>query len=113
MTTRDFTSLANFTIVVEGEKKTIASVYCSDLLSWAMGNLPEEGAWCTVMGNINSVAVAHLADAAAIILCEGALLDEDAKQKADEQGITIVTTTLPAFEAGVTIAKAGKLLGLA
>lgn len=110
MTTRDLAKLKDFAIVVEGEKKTIEKVYCSDLLSWAMGNLPEGGAWCTVMGNINSIAVAHLADAAAIILCEGALLDDDAKQKADEQGITVATTTLPAFDAGVAIAKFSNLL---
>lgn len=113
MTTRDFAELSNFTIAVEGEKKEIECVYCSDLLSWAMGNLPEGGAWCTVIGNINSIAVAHLTDAAIIILCEGALLDEDAKQKAQEQGITIAMTTLPAFDAGVAIAKLGKLSGLA
>jgi DeoR/GlpR family transcriptional regulator of sugar metabolism len=51
------------------------------------------------MGNINTLAVAALADASCIILAEGSKLDEPALNKAKEQGITVLTTELPIFEA--------------
>lgn len=91
--------------------REIESVYCADLLSWAMGRAPAGCAWCTVMGNVNAVAVASLADVAAIVLCEDALLDDDARGKAEEHGIPVFRTPLPAFQAGLAIARAAGLYG--
>ena len=72
--------------------------------------LAKEGdAWFTVMGNVNAVAVAALADCACIVLCHGAALDAVAKTRAEEQGINIFTTDLPEFEAGFALARAMKL----
>ncbi|MDL2219076.1 hypothetical protein LJC04_01880 [Ruminococcaceae bacterium OttesenSCG-928-O06] len=110
MTTDDFAQMPDFTVAVPGESRPVASVYCADLLSWAMGRAPADAAWCTVMGNVNAVAVAHLADVAAIVLCEDAVLDEDAREKAAQQGVIIVRTGLPAFAAGVAIAQHAGLL---
>lgn len=103
MTTSDAALLAGFTPAVQAEDREITNVYCADLLSWAMGRAPADCAWCTVMGNVNAVAVAALADVATIVLCEGAALDEEAKLKATQQGVNIITTALPAFEAGLAI----------
>jgi CO dehydrogenase/acetyl-CoA synthase alpha subunit len=103
MTISDAALLDGFAPAVLADDLKITGVYCADLLSWAMGRAPGGCAWCTVMGNINAVAVAILADVAAIVLCEGAALDNDAKLKATQQGINIITTTLPAFEAGLVI----------
>ena len=56
----------------------IAKVFCCDLLSIAMSKAPENGAWVTVMGNKNTLAVASLADVSCIILAEGITFsDED------------------------------------
>ena len=60
--------------------KEIRGGFCGDLLSWAMGRAGEGCAWCTVMGSINAVAVASLADAALIVLCHDAVLMEDIAQ---------------------------------
>lgn len=109
MTTADLLELEAFSAAVTAEERPIAEVYCADLLSWAMGNAPEDGAWCTVMGNINAMAVASLAGVAVVVLCEDAVLDDEAKQKAQQQGINVVTTPLPAFKAGCAIAKAAGL----
>lgn len=109
MTTRDFEKFSDFIVEVSGKKQEITGIYCSDLLSWAMTNLPIGSVWCTVVGNINTIAVATLTGVCAIILCEGAILDTDAKQKAEEQNITVVYTSLPTFQAGVSIAKQGHL----
>ena len=49
----------------------ISGVYCCDLLSIVMGKAPAAAAWVTVMGNVNSVAVASLTEVGAIILADG------------------------------------------
>lgn len=87
----------------EGSDREMKAPYCCDLLSIAMGRMPANSAWVTVMGNMNTLAVAALADAACIILAEGSKLDEAALQKAKEQGITVFATELPIFEAALLI----------
>lgn len=109
MTTATLAGLSGFEAAVSGGEREITGVYCADLLSWAMGRAPADAAWCTVMGNVNAVAVASLADVAALILCENAALDDDARQKAQEQDIPVFCTALPAFDAALAIAKAGGL----
>lgn len=53
-------------------------VFCCDLLSFVMGRARPDSAWVTVMGNVNAVAVAVLADTACIVLAENAPLDGEA-----------------------------------
>lgn len=106
MTTTELAAACGFTLAVEGEPKEIAHIFCGDLLSWAMGRCQEGDAWCTVMGNINTIAVATLADCACVVLCHEAVLDENAKQRAEMQGVTVFTTELPEFEACMAIAQA-------
>lgn len=114
MTTSELLRLPDFTPTIEaGVDKEITSVYCADLLSWAMARAPAGGVWCTVMGNANAVAVASLADSAALVICEGAAFAEDAAEKAAEHGICVLRTALPAFEAGLAVAKAAGLYALA
>ena len=62
----------------------VTEPYCCDLLSIAMGRMPQGAAWVTVMANVNALAVASLADAACIILAEGSSLDEFTIEKARE-----------------------------
>lgn len=80
--------------------------FCGDLLSWAMGRAQEGDAWCTVMGSVNAVAVASLADTALLVLCHDAALMDDAKARAEERGINIACTSTPEFEAAAAIARA-------
>ena len=63
----------------------------------------------TLVGSVNAVAVASLADAAVIILCHDAVLMEDAAARAAERGINIALTSAPEFETAAAVAK---LLGL-
>lgn len=83
--------------------REITSLYCCDLLSIAMGRAPEGCAWVTVMGNINTLAVAALTDAACIVLAEGVSLDDAALKKAKEQDITVLKTEKPVFEGALAI----------
>ncbi|MBQ8538454.1 MAG: hypothetical protein IJ433_02260 [Ruminococcus sp.] len=83
----------NLKILVNGDMdREITDCYIGDLLSWVMGRAGEDSIWLTVMGNINSIAVATLADVACIVLVENASLDEDAKAKAEAMDVTILQT---------------------
>lgn len=83
--------------------RAISKLFCCDLLSIAMSKAPSGCAWVTVMGNMNTLAVASLADAACVIMAEGAHLDETALAKARIQGITVMETELPIFDAALAI----------
>ncbi|RHP34007.1 hypothetical protein [Lachnotalea sp. AF33-28] len=92
------------TVNVGGDTaRGITKPFCCDLLSIAMGRAPEGCAWVTVMGNMNTLAVASLADAACVIMAEGTQLDETAVKKAKEQEITVLKTEMPIFEAALEI----------
>lgn len=69
---------------------------CGDLLSWMMTRTGPGDAWVTVMGNVNAVAVASLADAACILLAEGAQPDAEMLRRADEKGVPVLLSARPA-----------------
>lgn len=106
MRTSELIEICGFIPQVEGEDKPIEGIFTGDLLSWAMGRAKAGDAWFTVMGNVNAVAVAALADCACIVLCHDAVLDDLARQRAEQQGVQIFTTDLPEFEASLALAKA-------
>jgi hypothetical protein len=104
MKVRNLAQKEGFEVIAEGDfDREITSVYCCDLLSWVMGRAPADSAWLTVMGNMNAVAVAVLADIAVIILAENATIDETAITKAKQQDVNILKTSKPAFEAAAMI----------
>lgn len=85
-------------ILVEGDlDREIMGGYCGDLLSWVMGRASAGDCWFTVMGNINAIAVAVLADCACIVLCENATLDDDAKARAEMQEVTVLSSEENAY----------------
>jgi hypothetical protein len=90
-----------------GLGREVTGCYIGDLLSWVMGRAKENDAWVTVMGNINAIAVARLADIACMILSENAPLDADALKKAGETGLAILKSDMPAYELALAL---GKLL---
>lgn len=84
----------------------ITCTYCCDLLSIVMGKAPAGCAWVTVMGNMNSVAVASLAEIGAIILADGVKPDANALKRAEENGINIYLSDDPVFDTALKIHKA-------
>ena len=74
-------------------------VYCGDFLSRAMSRVEEGNLWITIMNNINVIAVASLTDCSAVILCEDVHLMPDALEAAKEKEVTILETSLTAYEA--------------
>lgn len=86
-----------------GTFREISKVFCCDLLSIAMSKAPENGAWVTVMGNKNTLAVASLADISCIILAEGIQFQEEELACARSEQIAVFTTELSIFDAGLKI----------
>ena len=107
MTVQELIASGIFGVVNAGEglEREITKPFCCDLLSIAMGRAPEGCAGVTVMGNMNTLAVASLADAACVIMAEGAALDEAARKKAADQEITVLETEEPIFEAALAVWK--------
>ena len=106
MTVNELKDKLNLTALVEGDfEREVDDCYIGDLLSWVMGRAPADSAWLTVMGNINSIAVATLADVSCIILVENAALDDNARQKAEMHGVNILTTEENSYTVAVALSK--------
>lgn len=106
MTVNDLLKVQDFSPVVLAEPdREIEGVYIGDLLSWVMGRAKSGDAWITIMSNINTVAVATLADTACIVLAEGVTLDDGVKETAEAKGINVVTTSLSAYSAAVKLSQ--------
>ena len=83
--------------------REISCVYSCDLLSFAMGRAPADSAWVTIIGNVNAVAVASLADVACVVLADGVSPDNEAVQRASQQGIPLLLSPDPIFETALQI----------
>lgn len=108
MTVKEFAEKSGYQIVNladNAEEISIREPYCCDLLSIAMTKVPEGAAWVTVMSNINTLAVASLTEAACVVVAENVVIEESFVQKAKEQGITVLHTELPVFQASLQIYK--------
>ena len=106
MTVKDLVDQLDLRILVEDDiEREVTDCYVGDLLSWVMGRAPADSAWLTVMGNINSIAVATLADVSCIILVENAALDDNARQKAEMHGVNILTTEENSYRLAVELSK--------
>ena len=103
MTVKEVAERLGFSLLAGEESygREVESVYCCDLLSFVMGRAPADSAWVTVMGN--AMAVSTLADTACIVLAEGAALDAQAKEKADQNGIAVLGSKQPVYEAARAI----------
>ena len=103
MTVRETADILHFEILTGGGAldRPIQSVYSCDLLSFVMGRAPADSAWATVMGNVNAMAVAVLAEV--VVLAEGAALDDDARAKAEQNDIAVLRSSDPVFETCLAI----------
>ena len=101
MTPIELSEKLGFRIVCEGggRERDLHGIYCCDLLSVVMGRAKTDDLWITVMANINTIAVAVLSDVSCVLLSEGVQLDAQGLQKAKAQGVCVLSTELPTFEA--------------
>ncbi|MGE5620134.1 MAG: DRTGG domain-containing protein [Sphingomonadaceae bacterium] len=87
--------------VVAGDRRLsreITSGYVGDLLSLVMARAPFGSVWVTVQGHPNVVAVAVLVGISAIIVSEGARIDAATLEKADQEGIPILSSAATSYD---------------
>ena len=63
-----------------------------------MAGAANQGIWVTLQAHLNIVAVAALLDLSAVIITESATPDEATIAKANEEGITLLSTQASSFE---------------
>lgn len=107
MTPIELSEKLGFRIINEGDGRSreLCGIYCCDLLSVVMGRAKADDLWITVMANINTIAVAVLSDVSCVLLSEGVSLDEQGLEKAKMQGVCVLATELPTFEASAKAAQ--------
>lgn len=111
MTPLEFAQKYGLQVVNEGggDCREIEGAYCGDLLSMVMGRAHENDAFVTVMANVNTIAVAVLADVSCIILCEGIHFDEMCIARAKQQEVCVLESEESCFALAL---KLGRELGL-
>jgi len=78
-------------------RREVTGGYASDLLSCVMARAQVGNVWVTLQAHPNIVAVASLLDLAGIIVTEGMAPDGTTVEKANEEGIPILTTDSTTF----------------
>jgi hypothetical protein len=107
MTVQQLTEALSLTIFhLDDPDRAVTDGYCGDLLSWVMGKAPMDGAWLTIMSNVNVAAVAALTDVSCVILTESVEPDAPLLQKAKTQGINLLGTSLSTYQAAAALARA-------
>ncbi|MCX7027251.1 MAG: hypothetical protein NT061_07190 [Spirochaetes bacterium] len=94
--------------IVQGsfEEGDLSGGYTSDLLSDVMGHAQSGQILVTIQAHRNTVAVASLIGAPAIVICNGRPLPEDMIDAAREEGIALLRTDLDQFEVSGRLFKA-------
>lgn len=87
--------------VVAGEEsldREVTGGYTGDLLSDVMANSGKGQIWITLQSHVNIAAVGILRELAGIVIIRDRAPDEAAVKRAEEEGLPILQTDLPAFE---------------
>ncbi len=108
MTVQELSERLRAEVLVPGDSsRPVTGGYCGDLLSWVMGRAQEGDCWITVMGNVNTIAVAVLADVACVLLADSSPFDAEAGQRAEAQGVTVLRSERNTYELALAL---GELL---
>ena len=84
----------------------VAGGYTSDLLSDVMAHLKEGQVLITLQAHKNTIAVAALSGAAAVIFCHGRFAAADVLEAAAAEGIAVFSTPDNQFDASVKVSNA-------
>jgi predicted transcriptional regulator len=82
----------------DGLQKSISNGYSSDMLSDVMANSTQDNIWITLQTHPNIIAVAHLKNLSGIIITCGRRPEGETLQKAESEKITILKTSMSAFD---------------
>lgn len=94
--------------IIQGvfEDSEIAGGYTSDLLSDVMAHAKVKEVLITIQAHRNTIAVAGLVGAPAVVICNGRPVPEDMIEAARDEGIAIFRTDLNQFETSGRLWKA-------
>lgn len=106
MKTGDLVQLGFTCLQEHYEDAEIAGGYTSDLLSDVMANLKERQVLITIQAHRNTVAVASLADAAAVVFCHGRKAVPEVVEAAVQEGLALFTSPYNQFDTTCRIAAA-------
>lgn len=81
-----------------GQSRKIENGFTCDLLSWVMTKGKSGMGWITVQTHLNVIAVATLLDMAVIIIPESIKVEQASIDKANEEGIAIISSALSTYE---------------
>lgn len=84
----------------------LAGGYTSDLLSDVMANLKEGQVLITIQAHKNTVAVASLSGAPAVVFCHARSVSSDVIEAAAAEGVALFSTPDNQFEASVKLSRA-------
>jgi hypothetical protein len=72
--------------------------YASDLLSCVVAGAQPGNIWVTLQAHMNVVAVAALREVSAVIITENARPDAAVIDRANQQGVTLLSTKEPSYQ---------------
>ncbi|MBN2300183.1 MAG: hypothetical protein JXC31_03235 [Acholeplasmataceae bacterium] len=72
--------------------------YATDLLSAAIKSSKSSNILITIISHVNTVATAMMVDLPVIIITESKTIDQQMIDKANEEGIAIISTPLKTYE---------------
>jgi predicted transcriptional regulator len=87
--------------VLAGESglgNAVTGIYTCDLMSWVMSHAAKGDAWITVHTHLNVIAVALLTEVACVIVPEDITVEEATINKANDEGIVILSTSMNSYE---------------
>ncbi|QNO13638.1 serine kinase [Alkalicella caledoniensis] len=81
---------------IDNPNEEITSGLCTDLLSLVIGNSKKGGVWVTHQGHVNTIAVALLAELAAVIVLGE--VDENTIKAAKDKSVNLFYSDTTAFD---------------
>ena len=88
-------------------QREVTGGYASDLLSCVMARARAGNVWVTLQAHVNVVAVASLLDLAAVIITEGVEPDVATRQRAEAEGVILLSTPQTTFAVISELARLG------
>ena len=106
MTVKELCDMCSFDVItIPDPEKEVKGAYIGDLLSWVMGRAEYGNVWITIMSNVNTIAVASLADVSCIVLSEGVALDDELVNTAKVKGVNVLSSKAASYETALTVGK--------
>lgn len=81
--------------------------YVTDLLSCVIAGADVGDLWITLQTHVNIIAVAALKELAGIIVAEGAVVPAATLEKAETQGVVVLSSPIPIYETVKQLASLG------